>query len=152
MHHRIFKIPASSLSARVRRLKLNSEVVLAVYFWRALEHAPIFCLSLTALWCVQSPHSSAGKSALLQPRHKQSALITHYTALHSTPFTCNIWGLRACAPVCLVLVKAAYDDFVCAQWTVSVLRWIAVLPRCFQPLTRRMSSMVRRRVDVTRAL
>lgn len=57
----------------------------------------------------KAPHSSAGKSALLQPRHKQSALITHYTALHSTPFTCNIWGC--------VLVRR------CVRLRASSLRW-----------------------------
>lgn len=59
------------------------------WFWLSLfeEHwsfGPILCLFLTALWCVQSPHSSTGKSALLQPvRNNQRSLPT--TQLYILP-------------------------------------------------------------------
>lgn len=152
MSQTMFIIPAS-LHACNCFLKLNSQVCFSE---KRRSFGPIFCLFLTSLWCVQStpPHnSSAGKSASLQLCHKQSGLITGYTLLH-------LPGLSAactCACVCLLVdvfsscSVGVYDDFVCAQWVASTLRWIAVRVRHFEALTWWMSSVIRQVVDVPKA-
>lgn len=100
--------------------------------------------------CTKPPFLSR-EINLTTARHKQSALITHYTALHSTPFTCRVWGVcfllyeRLQMRVCVWLLVI----FAWAQWVVLcvLLDWIVG----FQLLSW-MSSMVRCCLDVTYSL
>lgn len=76
-----------SLKENIQNIQIVSAPRFAVFswtvkwFWRpplwsAVKHVAIFCLSLTALWSVQSPHFSAGKSASLKP--PSQTISAHY--------------------------------------------------------------------------
>lgn len=107
-------------------LKLNSWVSFSE---KRQSFGPIFCLSLTSLWCVTPPLHipQLGNQPYYSSvtNNQDSLLATHCS------ISCTVCGrhlcmcLHACQRV-FFLQRGVYDDFVCAQWVVSTLRWIAV--------------------------
>lgn len=104
MYHKIFKTLKSSLLASVYCLKLNSEVVLAVYFWRALKHAPIFCLFPWQPCDVyKAPIPQLGNQPYYSPvtNNQHSLPTTQHYILPHLPAMCSICACEQC--VCCIL-------------------------------------------------
>lgn len=96
-----------ALPACVCSPPLLSDAVAPVFLWGVSNPSPISCLffptwqpcNAQSLLPLPPAYSSAGKSALLQLLHKQSALIIHCAALRPAPFLPAVSWCAGLVPV-----------------------------------------------------